>query len=73
MKTQQKQSNYEYFLKMDTSPYKGEWIAIAGRKVIGHGKDAQEVYQKAKKKLSNNDISLAKVPDEQVLVLKFSA
>ena len=57
---------------MDTSPFKGEWIAISRRKVIWHGKDAQDVYQKAKKRYPSHDISLAKVPNEQVLVLKFS-
>ena len=65
-------SNYDFFLKTDTSKYKGEWIAIAKNKVIAHGKDAQEVYKIAKKKSPKNDVSLAKTPDEQMLVLTFS-
>ena len=64
-------SNYEYFIKADTSPYKGEWIAIAKQKVVSHGKDAESVYKKAKKKYKNEDISLAKVPEEQTLILRF--
>lgn len=64
-------SNYEFFIKADTSPYKGEWIAIAGNKIIVHGQDAKDVYKKAVKKAGNKDVSLAKVPNEQMLVLKF--
>lgn len=65
-------SNYDFFLKMDTSKYKGEWVAIAKNKVVAHGKDAQKVYQTAKKRAPAKDISLAKAPEEQILVLKFS-
>ena len=64
-------SNYEYFIKADTSPYEGEWIAIAKQKVVSHGKDAQKVYKQANKKYKNDEISLAKVPEEQTLILKF--
>jgi len=65
-------SNYDFFLKTDTSKYKGEWIAISKNKVIAHGKDAQEVYKIAQRKSPERDISLAKAPDEQMLVLTFS-
>lgn len=64
--------NYDFFLKMDTSKYKGEWVAISGNKVVAHGKDAQKVYANAKKKVPIKDISLAKAPEEQMLVLTFS-
>lgn len=53
---------------MDTSKYKGEWIAIAKNKVMAHGKDAQKVYMLAKKKAPSKDISLAKAPEEQMFV-----
>ena len=64
-------TNYDFFLKVDTSRYKGEWIAIAENKIVAHGKDAQKVYQTAKKKSSGKNISLAKAPEEQMLVLTF--
>lgn len=63
--------NYDYFLKIDTTPYKGEWIAIANRKIVAHGNDAEKVYKAAKKKTRTKNISLAKAPNEQMLVLKF--
>lgn len=71
MKSRKKLSNYEYFLKVDTSPYKGEWVAIAESKIVAHGKDAQKVYKQAKKK-TPKDVSLAKVPSEQALILKLT-
>lgn len=72
MRVNKKQSsNYEYFIKADTSPYKGEWVAIAKQKIVAHGKDAEIVYRKANKKYQNDEISLAKVPEEQTLILKF--
>lgn len=67
-KTINQSNNYDYFVKTDTSRYQGEWIAIAGEKVVCHGKDAEKVYKIAKKKVKNKDVSLAKVPEEQMMV-----
>lgn len=63
-------ANYDYYIHTDTSPYKGEWIAIAKKKIIAHGKDAERVYKQANKKFKNEEISLAKVPEEQTLILQ---
>lgn len=63
-------SNYDFYIKTDTSNYKGEWIAIAKKRIIAHGKDAEDVYKKAAQKFKNNEISLAKIPEEQTLILK---
>lgn len=65
-------ANYLTFLKTDTAKYTGEWIAISGKKVISHGKNAQTVYKAALKKSPSQHISLAKAPEEQMLVLKVS-
>lgn len=67
-----KPTNYEYFIKANTSEYKGEWVAISGGKIVSHGKDAQIVYNKAKEKKLKGDISLAKVPEQELLILKLS-
>ena len=58
MRSIKKLSNYDYFLKVDTSSYKGEWVAIAQSKVVAHGKNAQTVYKQAKEKTSTGDIEL---------------
>ena len=62
-------ANYDFYIHANTAPYKGEWIAIGKNKIIAHGKDAQKVYQIAKKKVPKTNISLAKAPDEQMLIL----
>jgi len=65
-----KLSNYEYFLKTDTSSYKGKWIAIAENKVAAVRKRADQAFKAAQKKYPKTNISLAKVPRETTLVLK---
>lgn len=69
---QKKLSNYDFYIKADTSPYKGEWIAISAKKIVSHGKNAQKVYKQAKQKSKTADISLAKIPEEETLILKSS-
>jgi len=64
-------SNYDFFVKTSTSKYKGEWLAIADKKIIAHGKKADEVYKAASKKTKSKNISLAKAPNAQMLVLSF--
>ncbi|MBI3577623.1 succinyl-CoA synthetase subunit alpha [Candidatus Gottesmanbacteria bacterium] len=72
MNIQPKTPNYDYFIKADTSAYKGEWVAITNKRIIAHGTDAQKVYQTAKQKSKTGKVSLAKIPDEQLMVLPFS-
>lgn len=72
MKQLKTSRNYNYFIKTDTSAFKGEWLAISGNKIIAHGKDAEKVYKNARKKSGSKTFSLAKAPSEQMLVLQFS-
>jgi hypothetical protein len=62
-------SNYKYFVKTDTSKFSGQWIALTDKKVVAHGKDAEKVYAQAKKMAGRKNISMAKAPDQQMLVL----
>ena len=64
-----KPSNYEYFLKLNTASYKGKWIAIAKNKVLAASPQADEAFKMAKKKYPKGNISLAKVPQQEALVL----
>ncbi|OGE31099.1 hypothetical protein A2631_05505 [Candidatus Daviesbacteria bacterium RIFCSPHIGHO2_01_FULL_44_29] len=68
MTTKKKLSNYQYFLKADTSGYEGQWIAIADAKIVDHGRKADTVYYRVKKKYPGSDISLAKIPREGDLI-----
>lgn len=73
MKVQKAPStNYEFFIKTNTSTYQGEWVAISGKKIVSHGKDAGKVYNQAKQKYPKKEISLAKIPEEQTLILKIT-
>jgi len=63
-------SNYEYFLKVRADSYKGKWIAITKNKVVAVAKRADEAFKMAKKKYPKSEISLAKVPRQEALVLR---
>lgn len=63
-------SNYDFYIKSkEKGRYRGQWIAIADRKILAHGKDAEKVYRFASKK-TTNQISLAKVPKAQTIILQ---
>lgn len=70
MKKTKKLSNYEYFLKLDTTAYKGKWIAMAENKVLAADRRADKAFKEAQKKYPKGSISLAKVPREETLVLE---
>lgn len=72
MKKTKEPSNYEYFLKLDTTSYRGKWIAIAKNKVVAVGPRADETFKIAQRQYPKTPISLAKVPQEETLVLKIT-
>ena len=37
----------DYFMRMDSSPYKGEWFAIHGESVVAHSKSLKEAHKQA--------------------------
>ncbi len=61
--------NYLNFLKINTRRFRGEWVVLAGKKIVAHGKKADAVYKKALKSYPKEKISLAKIPQEATLVL----
>lgn len=60
---------YEFYIKSNLSRYENEWVAMAKDRVIAHGKHADKVYKEAKKKEPKSEISLAKVPKNQPLII----
>mgnify|MGYP000660350989 CR=1 FL=1 len=64
-----KDKNYEFYLNADLSEYAGKWIAIVDGKVVASGDRADEVMEEAEKKYPNKEITLAKVPTDDILVL----
>jgi hypothetical protein len=39
--------NYEYFMKLDTTQFRGEWVVISEEKVVAHGKHVDDVWDAA--------------------------
>ena len=60
--------NYEWYIGADTQKYAGKWIAIVDQKVVASGNDAEKVYREAEQKYPGAELSIAKIPDKQVLV-----
>lgn len=63
--------DYEWFIKVDLSKYKGKYITISGRKILTSGTNAEKVWKSAKAKYPKKKIVLAKIPEEETLVLVF--
>ena len=61
--------NFQAFLKVDDSKYRDKYIVIAKGKVVGKGKDIEKLLGRAKKKFPDEIPLVAKIPEEEVLVL----
>ena len=46
---------YEELMPCDLDPYRGEWIAIRGRRIVAHGKDGRKVLEAALKAESGKE------------------
>ena len=64
-----KDKNYEFYINADLSEYAGKWIAIVEGEVVASGERADEVMKEAEEKYPNKEITLAKVPTDDILVL----
>jgi hypothetical protein len=60
---------YEYFMKLDTSQYIGEWVGICDHKVVSHSKSFKEAYAEAKKACSPKRPFVAMVPTDKTMLL----
>jgi hypothetical protein len=68
-KVEEKDKNYEFYINADLSEYAGKWVAIVDGKVVASGDRADEVGMKAEKQYADNEITLAKVPTDDTLLL----
>ena len=64
-----KDKNYEFYINADLSEYAGKWIAIVDGKVVASGDNPEEVYMEASKIAGDKEISLAFVPEDELLIL----
>lgn len=61
--------DYQWFLGADLSRYRGRHIAILEGRVVSSGRNARDVWQRANRKHPGKDFLMAKVPEEDLLIL----
>ena len=59
--------NYEFFKTLDVRPYQGEWIVIAGERLIGHAKNPSLILDQAEKEYPEDVAFLALIPGRETL------
>ena len=61
--------DYEWFIRTDTSKYKGKYVIIRDQRVVYGGDNLKEMINKFKRKYPNETPIITKVPKDEVLVL----
>ena len=61
--------DFNWFVRADLNRYRGEYVAIVDEKVVTHGENAKEVWEKAKKRYPDKNPALAKIPRDDILIL----
>ena len=61
--------NYDAFMKMNLSPYLGEWVAVCENKIVAHGKKVKNVFYEAKDRCPGKRPFMAKVPGKETMIL----
>lgn len=61
---------FEFYVKADLKEYEGKYIAIVEDQVVASGNNAKQVMEEAKRKYPDKKPFLAKIPREEVLILR---
>ncbi len=61
--------DFNWFVSADLSRYKGEYVAIVDEKVVTHGDNARKVWENAKQQHPDKIPALAKIPEDDLLIL----
>ena len=56
-------------MRVDLSPFGGEWVALDGEKIVAHGKDLKQVYGDLKGSLDFAKILFTNVPGHEAMIL----
>ncbi len=59
----------KWFSTADLSKYKGEYAIILDQKIVFHGKHLKEIVKKFRVHYPNKVPKIAKIPEENLLVL----
>ena len=63
------EKGYEFFLRVNVSPYTDEWIAIVDEQVVAHGKEVKKVLAEAQRAYPKSRPLIAKIPGRQAMIL----
>ena len=67
-----RKDSYQFFvgsLRRLMDRYEGQYVAIVGRSVVAHGKDAERVYEKAHGMHPDERILIGQVPVKEAMIL----
>lgn len=67
-----KEDSYQFFvrsLRRLMVRFEGEYVAIVGRSIVAHGKDANRVYELAREKYPRDRVLIGQVPVKEAMVL----
>jgi hypothetical protein len=65
----EEQDDFTWFLSASLKRYRGKHIAILNRKIIASGSNARDVWKRAHHKDPENGFIMAKVPEDEILIL----
>ena len=60
----------EHYMRMDLTPYLGEWIAIQGREVIAHARSFSDVHSTVSDITDPSKVLFAPVPETDSLIVR---
>ncbi len=67
-----KKDSYQFFvssLRRLMDRFEGQYVAIVGRSVVAHGKDAEKVYERARRFHPADRILIGQVPAKEAMIL----
>jgi hypothetical protein len=67
-----KKDSYQFFvssLRRLMDVYEGQYVAVVGRTVVAHGKDAEKVYERARRTHPVDRILIGQVPAKEAVIL----
>lgn len=62
-------SDYGYFMKINLSPYIGEWVAICDERIVSHDLSFKKAFHEAKEKCPHTKPLLTRVPEKETMIL----
>lgn len=66
---EERDKNYNFFLRMDTTPYRHEWIAVIDNKVVAHGRKIGVVLKEVERIYPKKNPLIIKVPGKETMIL----